>query len=203
MGKNQYISKHVRVTAEHGFPEPSGDQFIVRLVRSRGGNIMECENSDGTTILCLLPAKFSKVRHFSNEKSVTFLLNELNCHIWCQQVVWAQRGDFLIAEPSSVDGGQGKLSATIVHILFPEQVKHLRTLACWPSSFDTSVPRDSEETAASRQTLDDAAETRPLDQTDEDSGSDVDLFQNTNRMHYDSYDEENDSEEEEEEEKDG
>ena len=61
MGKSQYVSKHVRETAVHGYPEPIGDQFVVKLIRSRGGNVMECENAEGTTLLCILPAKFSKV----------------------------------------------------------------------------------------------------------------------------------------------
>ena len=43
----------------------------VRLVRSRGGNTMECESAEGSVSLYWLPSKFSKV-------------------------VWAQRGDFLI-----------------------------------------------------------------------------------------------------------
>ena len=33
----------------------------VQLVRSRGGNTMECEAADGTVSLYWLPAKFSKV----------------------------------------------------------------------------------------------------------------------------------------------
>jgi hypothetical protein len=66
MGKSQYVSKHVRETAVHGYPEPTGDQFIVKLIRSRGGNVMECENAEGTTLLCILPAKFSKVGCFKS-----------------------------------------------------------------------------------------------------------------------------------------
>ena len=112
--KNQYSSKHVRLDAEHGLPEPEGEQFIVRLVRSRGGNVMECESSAGGNILCLLPAKFSRV-------------------------VWAQRGDFLIVEPLTSENSQGpgKISANIVHILFPEQVDHLRKIESWPEYFKT------------------------------------------------------------------
>lgn len=48
-------------------------------------------------LLCWLPNKFSKV-------------------------VWAQRGDFLIVSPSAPEEGETKITATIVHILFPEQV---------------------------------------------------------------------------------
>ena len=111
------------------------------------------------------------------------------------KVVWAQRGDFLIAEPSCADGAQGKLSATIVHILFPEQVKHLRTLSCWPSAFDTLVARDPEGCAASSE-----EHANPHEQGDKSESEDSDLFENTNRVHYDSFEDDNEDEEEDEEE---
>ena len=60
--------------------------------------------------ICRLPAKFSKV-------------------------VWAQRGDYLIVEPErttdEAGGRDSKVTGTIVHILFPEQVAHLKKLSCW------------------------------------------------------------------------
>ena len=61
MGKNrQFLSKHVR-NEVGSFVEPEGDQFIVQLARSRGGNTMECECPDGSVSLFWLPSKFSKV----------------------------------------------------------------------------------------------------------------------------------------------
>lgn len=38
--RNQFASKHVRLAAEQSYPEPADGEFIVRLVRSRGGNTM-------------------------------------------------------------------------------------------------------------------------------------------------------------------
>lgn len=38
--RNQFASKHVRLAAEQSFPEPAEGEFIVRLVKSRGGNTM-------------------------------------------------------------------------------------------------------------------------------------------------------------------
>ena len=102
----------------------------------------------------------------------------------------------MIVEPSSLEGAQGKLSATIVHILFPGQVKHIRTLPCWPSAFDTSLGRESEECAASASKAGVSKETGS--DNSEDGGSDVELFENTNRVNYDSYEEDNESEEEDE-----
>ncbi len=108
--------------------------------------------------------------------------------------MWAQRGDFLIAEPSSVDGAQGKLSATIVHILFPDQVKHLRTLPCWPPAFEIAFTRESEERAASGRKVADDVPGEPVKDGDE-SDSDQDLFENTNHVQYDSYEDSDESEE--------
>lgn len=73
--------------------------------------MQECEGPDGETLLCWLPNKFSKV-------------------------VWAQRGDFLIVAPQSPDEGNTKISATISHILFPEQV----SLSPPPPSLPPSLP---------------------------------------------------------------
>jgi hypothetical protein len=98
----------------------------------------------------------------------------------------------LIAEPSSVDGAQGKLSATIVHILFPDQVKHLRTLQCWPPAFEAAFTREADERAASGRKVADDAPGEAEDDQDE-SGSDQDLFENTNHVQYDSYEDSGES----------
>jgi len=60
--RNQFLSKHVRETATQGWPEPKGDEFVVQLVRSRGGNTLECKQADGAEVLCWLPSKLNKVR---------------------------------------------------------------------------------------------------------------------------------------------
>eukprot|EP00277_Geminigera_cryophila_P041802 CAMPEP_0173114966 /NCGR_PEP_ID=MMETSP1102-20130122/48048_1 /TAXON_ID=49646 /ORGANISM="Geminigera sp., Strain Caron Lab Isolate" /LENGTH=133 /DNA_ID=CAMNT_0014017569 /DNA_START=26 /DNA_END=424 /DNA_ORIENTATION=+ len=127
MGKNrQFLSKHVRNEVGN-FVEPEGEQFLVQLVRSRGGNTMECESSDGSASLYWLPSKFSKV-------------------------IWAQRGDFLIVEPDNSNsaaeagGKDSKVTGTIVHILFPDQVAHLRKLPCWPEGFSKESKKSEEAT---------------------------------------------------------
>jgi hypothetical protein len=102
----------------------------------------------------------------------------------------------LIAEPSSVDGAQGKLSATIVHILFPDQVKHLRTLPCWPPAFEAAFARESEERAASSRQAADSVPRGKENDEEESSSSEQELFENTNHVQYDSYEESGESEEE-------
>eukprot|EP00960_Hanusia_phi_P062306 765110-Hanusia_phi.AAC.1 len=134
---------------------------------------MECECEDGQSILCWLPAKFSKV-------------------------VWAQRGDFLIVAPNAKDESS-KVAATIAHILFPEQVQHLRKMPCWPAGFDSNDSRQ-EGTAASSRPSQTGGEDVDGDDRDSDGSdtSDPDLFVNQNRLHDDSFEESESDDAEEE-----
>ena len=121
--RNQFLSKHVREEATQGFPEPTGDEFVVQLVRSRGGNTMECKLADGAEVLCWLPSKLNKVRApppapMNARLSLIRLARAaLACGVRCRevvdatpppprQVVWAQRGDYMIVEPSSEVAGK-------------------------------------------------------------------------------------------------
>jgi hypothetical protein len=158
----------------------------VQLVRSRGGNTMECGSADGGVSLYWLPAKFSKV-------------------------IWAQRGDFLIVEPDTTataeaGGRDSKVTGTIVHILFPEQVAHLRKLPCWPEGFAKETKKSEEpssdspsasKSAQEAVVLDASAAPKPKaandgiadDEDDEgsegESDDDDDLFVNNNHQHED------------------
>jgi len=64
----------------------------------------------------------------------------------------AQRGDFLIVEPDNSNsaaeagGKDSKVTGTIVHILFPDQVAHLRKLPCWPEGFSKESKKSEEAT---------------------------------------------------------
>ena len=57
----------------------------------------------------------------------------------CADALRLGAGDYLIvqaADQPSESGGTGFSSrADVVHILFPDQVAHLRTLPCWPKQF--------------------------------------------------------------------
>jgi hypothetical protein len=159
--------------------------------------VQECEGPDGETLLCWLPNKFSKV-------------------------VWAQRGDFLIVAPQSPDEGNTKISATISHILFPEQVLPLSLSSpSPPPSTSSSRPRPStlnpnhsqadhlrpmacwpERWAKAADVEDRPAVERDGEDGSGSEGDDDDLFQNTNGMQEDSYEESEEEEEEEEEEED-
>ena len=138
---------------------------------------MECECADGTSSLYWLPSKFSKV-------------------------VWAQRGDFLIVEPDNTAAEasrDSKITCTIVQILFPEQVAHLRKLPCWPEGFPKEVRKPqgdmNDVPAQSAGEADCAHEAGAVEGTGavdngQDEGSesesdDADLFVNNNRNYDD------------------
>ncbi len=127
--------------------------------------LQECENAEGITLLCWLPNKFSKV-------------------------VWAQRGDYLIVAPSNEEEESGKVSATIVHILFPEQVDHLRALPCWPEGFKKEIVTKSEEEIEARLERSCRVDDKEGSEEGESDEDDGDLFVNSNRDADDSYDEE-------------
>lgn len=139
---------------------------------------MECEGADGRISLYWLPAKFSKN-------------------------VWAQRGDYLIVEPDSSAGEAGrdsKVTGTIVQILFPEQVAHLRTLPCWPEGFPKESRRPGGESAARREAADTVKGVGErggegggaADEERKSEDDDEDLFVNNNRNHDDLIDSDQD-----------
>ncbi len=144
--------------------------------------IQECEDSEGKTLLCWLPNKFSKV-------------------------VWAQRGDYLIVAPSKEEEGSGKVSATIVQILFPEQVDHLRALPCWPEGFKKESAKatnqegeeDHGESSSNRRRRADVEQDEQEGSEEESDDDDDDLFVNSNRVADDSFDEGEDTEDEDDE----
>ncbi len=107
--------KHVSREVLEEYPEPVGDQSVVRIVGPRGNNLHEAESPDGSKFLCSMPTKFRKN-------------------------VWIKRGDFVIVEP--IEEGD-KVKAEIIHILFAEQVRDLQKRNLWPQEFylDNASPQ--------------------------------------------------------------
>jgi len=107
--------KHVTSQALDDYPIPQEGEKIVKVISIRGSNILEIEYPDGEKVLALMPARFNKV-------------------------IWVKRGNFVIAEPfreqfKTKEAQASKLKARIVHILLPDQVKHLQKSGLWPTEF--------------------------------------------------------------------
>jgi probable RNA-binding protein EIF1AD len=172
--------KHVEEGILSGTPEPGPGDMVALVLGSRGGNLIEVRAPDGETMLCLLPARFRKV-------------------------VWIKRGNYVIATSAGEDfatasGGQGKVKSSVKHILFKDQIKHLREVGLWPEAFkEQAGPQPGEEGAAAQAadaaagSAADSAAARGLEQEEEEEVEDDDddddeasddsagLFKNNNR----------------------
>jgi len=61
-----------------------------------------------------------------------------------RKLIWVKRGDFLIVSGTSHDfltaaGEKGKVKFMVEHILYKEQVKHLKEAGLWPAAFADAV----------------------------------------------------------------
>ncbi|CAG5125813.1 unnamed protein product [Candidula unifasciata] len=159
--------KHVTKEVLEEYPLPEGGRQVVRVTAARGNNLHEVETANKETFLVSMPTKFRK-------------------H------VWIKRGDYILVEP--IEEG-GKVKAEISHILFREQIKHIKDKGLWPEAF-LDKPAQQDESMISSDLL-------PPSES-EDSDEDLaDLVINLNRVavpdNTDSEDDDSDDEEEEEE----
>jgi len=117
--------KGVEADVLDSFPEPQEGEQIVRVVTSRGGNLLEVESADGVHALCRLPNRYRKI-------------------------VWIKRGMLLIVTSCTDDfktaaGEEGKVKFLVNHVIFTDaQTKHLRTRGLLPAVFDAKDEKKSD-----------------------------------------------------------
>ncbi|XP_030762834.1 probable RNA-binding protein EIF1AD [Sitophilus oryzae] len=100
--------KHVLLEVfRHGFSTPSEHQRIVKVLASRGNNLHEVEDSDGSRFLVTMPTKF-------------------------RRTIWIIRGGYILIEP--IQEGK-KVKGKIVRILNNEQIQHFIQENVWPDAF--------------------------------------------------------------------
>lgn len=173
--------KNVEASVLDELHEPEDGQIIVRVAGSRGSNLLEVVTETGETGLAMLPTKFRKL-------------------------VWVKRGDHLIVDVADGDferanGGGGQVRFAVAHVLYRDQVKHLKKIDKWPAAFadkDQSPHSDSEAAPAATAAADGGAEeTKGGEETTSggaggasaaadaaasaESDDDADLWVNTNR----------------------
>jgi len=108
MSKSRKFVKNIVLNT---FPTPTENQTIVQVTELKGGNICEVVTPTGTKLLARVPAKFNKV-------------------------IWIGRGDYLIVEPQEdVKMQSGEVKLRIIHILYKDQIQHLKSLKLWPDAF--------------------------------------------------------------------
>lgn len=165
--RTQY-RKHLTDAVLHDLPEPKEDEKIARVVATRGGNQFDiCVANDDTVYLAILPTKFHKL-------------------------VWVKRGDYVLVQVGDeVDADEGKAKGDnhhedgggirhmISHILYKDQVKHLKSKGLWPDD----DPEFSKGTGAQEdEENENVEEDDGIVYQDYDDEADDDLFVNTNRI---------------------
>jgi probable RNA-binding protein EIF1AD len=85
-------------------PELTSSQVIARVVGPRGKNMHEVQYADGQTTLAVLPPRF-------------------------RNLIWVKRGHYVVLDPEATSSD--KMGGEIVHVLFPEHVKDLRSQGKW------------------------------------------------------------------------
>ena len=151
LGRRTHYRKHVTDAVLFDYPEPSESQSIAKVVATRGGNQFEISlpGHPDQSHLALLPTKFRKL-------------------------VWVKRKDYVIVDLADDDGeddDRGGIRYQIAHILYQDQIKHLKDKDLWP----TDDPEFVEE----------ADQEEEEDDVEEEDGivyNDDDLMVNTNRI---------------------
>jgi probable RNA-binding protein EIF1AD len=191
LGRRSHLRKHVTDSVLNQFPEPSHGEHIAQVMGSRGGNVLEilvpaasedtnnCTNdihNDTSTELAILPTKFRKL-------------------------IWVKRGDFIIVggddttkvapQEQQQPSTKNKVRYMVRHILYKDQISHLKSLKLWPSQFLQQEPDDTDDKAS--------CESDDEDDDDDDDSLENDLFVNTNHLaklcvHDDSSEEEDEEE---------
>nr|CAG4648418.1 EOG090X0KPP [Moina brachiata]SVE93399.1 EOG090X0KPP [Moina brachiata] len=133
--------KHVTKEVMDDFILPDPNQKIVRIVGGRGNNLHEIATETGENYLVSMPTKFRKN-------------------------VWIKRGDFVIIQP--IEEGE-KVRAEIANILFPEQIRYIKSQKLWPEGFNVTTTLETEKDR-------EAQEMSEASSSDED-----DIHVNTNR----------------------
>ncbi|CAG8455680.1 2480_t:CDS:2 [Acaulospora colombiana] len=101
MGRKQKTTSQILTSN----PIPTESQKISRVLGGRGKNLHEVQFPDGTITLCSLPPKF-------------------------RNLVWVKRGSYVIISPSESENSS-KIGGDIVHVLFPEHIKYLKSEGIW------------------------------------------------------------------------
>ena len=193
LGRRTHYRKHLTDAVLHDLPEPASNEVIAKIAATRGGNQFDIFTPmlPQTPQLAILPTKFHKL-------------------------VWVKRNDYVIVQGAEKEDDAVESSAgirfIINHILYKEQIKHLKSIGLWPKEFQDNTQTDNdEENEREDEGEENQDETSPelQLQADEDDGIvydqgyDLDddiLVANTNRiavLNLDDDDDESCSEEEE------
>jgi probable RNA-binding protein EIF1AD len=169
--RRTHYRKHLTDAVLNDLPEPKEYEKVARVVATRGGNQFDiCVANDNTVCLAILPTKFHKL-------------------------VWVKRGDYVLvavgADDEAVENeagtsknksdkhDEGGIRHMISHILYKDQIKHLKSKGLWPEDDpEFSNGTDSRDVEDNEDLEDDDG----IVYQDYDDNMDDDIFVNTNRV---------------------
>ena len=175
LGRRTHYRKHLTDSVLFDKPEPQENERIAKVVATRGSNqfdvLVASSKNSNTPQLAILPTKFNKL-------------------------VWVKRNDFVIVqtgddkdndnddngnESKATTTDQGGIRYMISHILYKEQVKHLKSKGLWPKDDPefSSAPGEDFEQINTEEKDDGIVYATGYDDEEDD---DADLFVNTNRI---------------------
>jgi len=168
LGRRSHYRKHLTDAVLHDFPEPQENECIAKVVATRGGNQFDVlVVGNATPQLAILPSKFHKL-------------------------IWVKRGDYCIVQTGEnvQEDTFGGVRFIITHILYKDQIKHLKAKNMWPNDaeFETieggkaQVGRTRSEEEAKWTSGEEDEEEEQDDGIVYDTGIDEEFFVNTNRV---------------------
>ncbi|KAL3795033.1 hypothetical protein HJC23_006354 [Cyclotella cryptica] len=195
LGRRSHYRKHLTDAVLHDLPEPdeSLGQRIARVVGTRGGNMFDVVVAPpATSILTTTPIENDKSEKSASLNSgETPYLNSIPrtpqlafLPTKFRKLVWIKRNDFVIVEcgdeedqeeqqqrlntkDQSTSSSGGGFRYVITHILYKDQVKHIKSKGLWPlDPFFSDVDGASSSEAQQREAL------HGGDKNDDEHGSD-------------------------------
>jgi probable RNA-binding protein EIF1AD len=167
LGRRSHYRKHLTDAVLHDFPIPQQDECIAKVVATRGGNQFDVlVDGNSQPQLAILPSKFNKL-------------------------IWVKRGDYCIVQTgedsSEEETTSGGVRYLITHILYKDQIKHLKSKKLWPSGKDFETAEGGTDDDRKQQGGEEAKWTSDEEDEQEDgivydTGIDDEYFVNTNRV---------------------
>ena len=168
LGRRSHYRKHLTDSVLNDLPEPYENERIAKVLGTRGSNQFELviDPQDGeldtTPQLAILPTKFRKL-------------------------VWLKRNDYVICAVADEDGkgDDAGIRYMVTHILYKEQIKHLKDKGLWPKDEFFLDDKDKDNPQSTNQNA--VAEEYDSEEDDEVDGIiydsiDDEYFCNMNRV---------------------
>lgn len=206
LGRRTHYRKHLTDSVLHDLPEPKDDERIAKVVSTRGGNHFDIvlalssgtkttsssNEFDRTPQLAILPTKFHKLVWVKRNDYVIVQTGMLEEEVvegddHSDDKIESSNGDEhddgtkeARSVSKEVDRHQGGIRYIVTHILYKDQVKHLRSKGLWPEDdpeFEGTVVQPLQTDHEEEEENEDG-----IVYNEYDNENDDDLFINTNRI---------------------